>query len=159
MPCYATLSLAVPCMQRSKPRNKHLVIPNWCTAPLNKYPARRALLTPQQRWPPSLGSRATPLPLICQFHVFHIGSEKSNAVYCSGVASTCRQPAKTASYFPINKYGTEWSELVGSQESNTFTLDSTHIHLISDRMSNFTTPQFYELFYQGSLHNFPPARL
>ena len=69
-------------------------------------------------------------------------------MYCSGVASTCRQPAKTASYFPINKYGTEWSELVGSHESNTFTLDSTHIHLISDR-SNFTTPQFYNSFTRG----------
>ena len=69
-------------------------------------------------------------------------------MYCSGVASTCRQPAKTASYFPINKYGTEWSELVGSQESNTFTLDSTHIHLISAR-SNFTTPQFYNSFTRG----------
>ena len=98
---------------------------------------RRALLTLQQSWPPSLAARAIPLPFACtcplpvsMFSIF-VPTEQHTALQC---CFPCRQTAKIASYFLINKCAAEWSDPFGP-----FPSDGAIVHPINGRIKHLSS--------------------
>ena len=157
-PCFAllrpaTLSLVIPCLQVHYPGVPYLRIRTMsCLAD----PA--TVLASVNGGQGHSTSLCLHMPSICQFPCFPYLIKKSNtqALWCS---FPCRQTAKTASYFLINKCAAEWFELK-SDPDGSFPAAVLPCIGISSNISHHMSARFERLFFgQGSLYDLPLAWL